>query len=63
LVTFNSPSTEDILKELAIPSYLPSGDERDYIIIAAQEALKSMEARPADYRLHVENVHKFMKAL
>lgn len=63
LVKFKRPSAEDILNELDITSYLPSQQESNRIIAATQLALKSMEDDPTNYRLHVENVHKFMREL
>ena len=60
---FVKPSAEQILKELNIEDYLPSGSETTGVIEAARTALKCMEDDPADYRLHVDKVHKFMKVL
>lgn len=62
-MTVKMPSTQDILGELDISSYLQAAKDRGTIEEAARQALKSMEDQPRDYRLHVDNVHKFMEAL
>lgn len=62
-MTVTKSSTQDILDELHISSYLQAAKDRGIIEEAAKQALKSMEDQPGDYRLHIENVHKFMDAL
>jgi len=63
LAVFNKPTSDDIISELDIAGYLPSGEETALIIDAARTTLKSMEDNPTDYRLHIEKVHEFMRLL
>lgn len=57
------PKTSDILKELNISTYLKVQEDKEALEKAAREVLMAMEKSPTDYRLHIENVHNFMKAL
>ena len=62
-MTARTSSADDILAELGISNYLQGVSDCEIIDQAAQETLKSMERSVGDYRLHLENVHKFMEAL
>lgn len=54
---------KSIFSEVDISSYLQGVKNCNLIEKTVQVALKSMEDNPSDYRLHVDNVHEFMKAL
>jgi len=54
---------KSIFNEVHISSYLQGVKNCDLIEKAVQAAFKSMEDHPSDYRLHVDNVHEFMRAL
>lgn len=56
-------SADGILVELDIPNYIQGVNGYETIVQTAQETLKSMESYASDYRLHLDNVHDFMKAL
>lgn len=63
MADFVKPTVQGLLKQLNTESYLPVGPETNSIIVAVRDALESMEARPEDYRVHVDMVHRFMRAV
>jgi len=52
-----------ILDEVNFSNYISKKTDLNKIKSAARKVLISMETKPKDYRLHVDNVHKFMGAL
>lgn len=63
LVKFKKPTAKNIIDEVALDNYLLTNDETSGIIQGVLTTLKSMEDDPTNYRLHVENVHEFMRIL
>ena len=63
MVKFKKPTANNIIDEVALDNYLLTNDESSGIIQGVLTTLKSMEDDPTNYRLHVENVHEFMRLL
>jgi len=62
------PSTQQILEEVRIESFLKSSSERAItertaILKKMGEVLNSMEESPVEYRIHLEKVYSFLETL
>jgi hypothetical protein len=59
----NIPTADSIVDEINIDQFLPDPIESRLIKNSMVLALKSMQSNPTDYRLHMDNVQKFLRTL